>query len=73
MHAKSKVHTKLYGKIAIFFQVIVAVIKSLIIVNKNLFDGLSTLVIASLLGIASDLNPNETIRITSLESSWLGE
>lgn len=54
----------------VFNQVIVAVVKGLIIVNKNLFYGLSTLVIASLLGIATDLNPNETIQISSNEASW---
>lgn len=54
-----------------FVQFIVATIKNLIILNKSLFDGFSTIVIPALLGISTNLDPNETIRITPSESSWL--
>lgn len=46
-------------------------IKNLIVANKTIFDGLASLVLPALLGIATTLNPNETIRITGAESSWL--
>lgn len=52
-------------------QVLVTVIKNLIIVNKTAFEGFISLVIASLLGIATALNPDETIRVTGVEASWL--
>lgn len=48
-----------------------ATIKNLIIFNKSLFDGFSTIVIPALSGIAENRNPNEILRITSAESSWL--
>lgn len=55
----------------LFVQIIVATIKNLIVLNKSLFDGFSTIVIPALSGIANHQNPNETIRITPVESSWL--
>lgn len=54
-----------------FCQAIVTVIKNLIILNKSCFDGFSSLIIPSLLGIATALNPNETIQITANQASWL--
>lgn len=48
--------------------------KNLIVVNKALFDGFPSIVIAALSGNSSELNPNETLRnITSSQISWLCE
>lgn len=52
---------------------LVTFIKNLIIINKTIFDGSSSLILPALLGISTALNPNETIRISGNESSWLCE
>lgn len=52
-------------------QAIVTVIKNLIILNKSCFDGFASLIIPSLLGIAIELNPNESVQITANQASWL--
>lgn len=56
-----------------YFQILVSIIQSLITLNKTIFDAFTSLVIPSLLGIATTLNPDETIRITGAEASWLCE
>lgn len=52
---------------------LVAAIQNLISLNKTVFDGLGALVIPALLGISATLNPDETLRITGAEASWLCE
>lgn len=52
------------------FQVLVTFIKNLIILNKTIVDGIASLAIPALLGIAITSN-SETIRITGAEASWL--
>lgn len=56
-----------------FSQILVAITKNLISFNKSLFDGFSSIVIPSLIGIAVAQNPNETIRIEASQASWLCE
>ncbi|XP_031639263.1 facilitated trehalose transporter Tret1-like [Contarinia nasturtii] len=51
-------------------QVLASAAKSLIILNKGLYDGLAAIAIPSMLGISQELNSDETISITSLQSSW---
>lgn len=49
-----------------------ALARNLITMNTGLFEGLPTLIIPSLLGLSNKLNPNETIRITPSQASWIG-
>lgn len=64
---------KIYELWCEIVQIIVAIIKNMIVVLKNMFEGLPTLIIPSLLGISIGLNADETIRITPEQSSWLCE
>lgn len=54
-----------------FVQFLAAMAKNLIVVNKALFDGFPSIVISSLTGHSSDLNPNEMLNITDSQASWL--
>ena len=56
-----------------FFQILVAITKNLISFNKSLFDGISSIVIPALIGIAVAQNPNEHIHIEASQASWLCE
>lgn len=59
--------------IAFFSQILVAIIKNLIIVLKNMFEALLSIVIPSLLALGTDRDPDEVIRMTPEQSSWLCE
>lgn len=52
-------------------QILVAITKNLISFNKSLFDGLSSVVIPALIGIAVAQNPHEKIQIIASHASWL--
>lgn len=45
--------------------------RNLITMNTGLFEGFPTLVIPSLLGFSEELNPDETLRISASQASWL--
>lgn len=55
------------------FQVMATMARNLITVNTGLFEGLPTLIIPSLLGLSKNLNPDETLRITASQASWIGK
>lgn len=59
--------------IAFSSQILVAIIKNLIIVLKNMFEALLSIVIPSLLALGTDRDPDEVIRMTPVQSSWLCE
>lgn len=59
--------------IAFSSQILVAIIKNLIIVLKNMFEALLSIVIPSLLALGTDRDPDEVIRMTPEQSSWLCE
>lgn len=50
---------------------LVTFIKNLIIVNKSILDGLTSLIIPSLEGIATAMNPSDVFRISGSEASWM--
>lgn len=54
-----------------YLQVFAAMAKNLIVVNKALFDGFPSIVLPALQGTSHELNPNETLNISSSEASWL--
>lgn len=43
----------------------------LMLLNLGQFSSFQSIVIPSLVGISSDINPDETVHITADESSWL--
>lgn len=49
-----------------------ALANNLVFLNNGLFDGFPSIVIPSLIGLNTDLNPDETLRITSSQASWIG-
>lgn len=55
----------------LYLQVFAAMAKNLIVVNKALFDGFPSIVLPALQGTSHELNPNETLNISSSEASWL--
>lgn len=56
-----------------FEQLLAATAKNFIIFNLGEFTAFSAIVIPSLIGLANDLNPDETVRIDGEQTSWLGE
>lgn len=54
-------------------QILAATAKNFIIFNLGEFTAFSAIVIPSLIGLASELNPDETVRIDGAQTSWLGE
>lgn len=55
------------------FQILAVGAKNLLILNKALFDGLPSIVIASLIGTSAEMNPEETLEISALQASSLCE
>lgn len=55
----------------ISFQILATGAKNLFLVNKALFDGLPSIVIASLIGISGEMTPGETLLISARQASWL--
>lgn len=55
----------------IFPQILATFAKNLIIFNLGEFYAFPTLVIPSLIGVCSELNPDENLQITAETSSWL--
>lgn len=53
-------------------QILAATAKNFIIFNLGEFTAFPSLVIPALLGMSDDLNPDEIIRITAAQTSWLG-
>ena len=45
--------------------------KNLMIINIGEFAGFAAIVIPSLTGLSSNLNPDETVTITAAQASWL--
>lgn len=60
------------GRWPIEFQALAALANNLVSLNNGLFDGFPSIVIPSLIGLNKELNPNETLRITSQQASWIG-
>lgn len=54
-------------------QILAATAKNFIIFNLGEFTAFSAIVIPSLLGLAPELNPDETVRANGVQTSWLGE
>lgn len=46
--------------------------KNLTVASTGLYDGFSSILIPSILGLNQDLNPNETLRISASQASWIG-
>lgn len=55
------------------FQTLAALANNLVSLNNGLFDGFPSIVIPSLVGLNKELNPNETLRITASQASWIGK
>lgn len=55
------------------FQTLAALANNLVSLNNGLFDGFPSIVIPSLIGLNQELNPNETLRITASQASWIGK
>lgn len=45
--------------------------KNLIIFNLGEFAAFPSIVIPSLIGVCNELNPDESLRITAAQTSWL--
>lgn len=54
-------------------QFIASFARNLLYISLGLSDAFMTIVIPALTGISTELNPNETLRITAEQASWLGE
>lgn len=55
----------------VFPQFYVSIIQNLMELHKSIYQGMPSIVIPSLRGFSHKLNPNETVRITGKQSSWL--
>lgn len=54
------------------FQTLAAMARNLVFMNNGFFDGFPSIVIPSLVGLSEQLNPDESIRITPSQASWIG-
>lgn len=54
-----------------FEKILAATAKNFIIFNLGEFTAFSAIVIPSLIGLANELNPDETVRIDGAQTSWL--
>lgn len=55
------------------FQILAALANNLVSLNNGLFDAFPSIVIPSLIGLNEQLNPNETLRISASQASWIGK
>lgn len=58
---------------ALDFKVMATMAKNLTVANSGLYDGFPSILIPSLIGLNQHLNPNEKLRITSRQASWIGK
>lgn len=54
-------------------QFIASFARNLLYISLGFSDAFTAIVIPSLTGISSELNPDETLHITAAQASWLGE
>lgn len=52
-------------------KILAALAKNLMILNIGEFMSILAIVISSLVGLSDALNPDETVRISAAQSSWL--
>lgn len=55
------------------FQFLASSAKNLLVLNLGLILAFPSIVIPSLSGISKELNPDETLNISAVQASWLGE
>lgn len=60
-------------KLFFLLKILASSAKNLVILNFGLIISFSTILIPALTGLNSKNNPNETLRITPEESTWLGK
>lgn len=53
-------------------QAIAVTIKNFLLLDLGIVTAFPVILIPALTGLSSETNPNETIRITAVEASWLG-
>lgn len=55
----------------LFPQFMAAIIQNLVECLKSIYQAFPSIVIAALIGVSPELNPDETVRITGDQASWL--